>query len=244
MDYTELLPLSVVESQKDREVLALKLNGVVSKLFESMKVDTPQENWWSINGVVVAGVTFVACSAFAYYWHYTREKRKQEELMIENNRLKMLLNKMTQEFKFLQGKSEDFTSKNTDLKNENDELMKRTQNLEYRVLDLLESFSKKEGDKLPLVTKIYREHIDKLTSEIANLMHKNQQLHSKMECSICFSQESNCMLRPCGHTLCSDCYRAIEHNWANSSSYLQNRGPRCPFCRANIDEVCPKYNSL
>lgn len=51
--------------------------------------------------------------------------------------------------------------------------------------------------KLNLLTP--QEQIIELAEENARLKKKNEILREELYCSVCMSQETNCVLRPCGY---------------------------------------------
>jgi sacsin len=52
-------------------------------------------------------------------------------------------------------------------------------------------------------------------------------LKSRFECSICFKNEKDTALIPCGHTLCNEC----------TTIYNYNTGSYCPICNREIENI-------
>eukprot|EP01126_Amoeba_proteus_P059802 TRINITY_DN7850_c0_g1_i13.p1 TRINITY_DN7850_c0_g1~~TRINITY_DN7850_c0_g1_i13.p1 ORF type:complete len:140 (-),score=13.70 TRINITY_DN7850_c0_g1_i13:133-552(-) len=137
----------------------------------------------------------------------------------------------------------DLQKKNSRLNNEHSMIAESMQRLQSRMADLVEAFTKQDENNLTkLLHQIYREQITTLTEENFNLRKKNKSLREELECSICMSQEANCLLRPCGHSLCTECYYQIQRNWAQLNRGSTG-GPPCPFCRQTISDLMPKFNS-
>eukprot|EP01126_Amoeba_proteus_P046979 TRINITY_DN5337_c0_g1_i1.p1 TRINITY_DN5337_c0_g1~~TRINITY_DN5337_c0_g1_i1.p1 ORF type:complete len:263 (-),score=65.19 TRINITY_DN5337_c0_g1_i1:141-929(-) len=77
--------------------------------------------------------------------------------------------------------------------------------------------------------------------ENLRLKEKNHLLVELVACSICYTSNANCVLSPCGHSLCCFCFIQISKNWAKQIRFSHfsstvGQGP-CPFCRAIIMEV-------
>jgi len=189
--------------------------------------------------VIGLSVVVVTSAAVLFFWRQKplNELQKQiEALRIENAQLKTRAGTLVRE-------TRDLRRTNATCVEDNKAMNDRIHTLEHRTLDLLEAITEKESSiQIQLIKQIYKEQIITLRNENAALSKKNESLCDTLNCSICFSQEANCLIRPCGHTLCSDCYKQIEKQWSQSSKYHQNIGPQCPFCRHEVEEVLPKYH--
>eukprot|EP01126_Amoeba_proteus_P046980 TRINITY_DN5337_c0_g1_i2.p1 TRINITY_DN5337_c0_g1~~TRINITY_DN5337_c0_g1_i2.p1 ORF type:complete len:206 (-),score=59.83 TRINITY_DN5337_c0_g1_i2:141-758(-) len=86
-----------------------------------------------------------------------------------------------------------------------------------------------------------QEEFKESREENLRLKEKNHLLVELVACSICYTSNANCVLSPCGHSLCCFCFIQISKNWAKQIRFSHfsstvGQGP-CPFCRAIIMEV-------
>jgi hypothetical protein len=138
--------------------------------------------------------------------------------------------------------SSNLKKKSDRLQEENDRVLVRVQSLENKLLELVSSvINQNPSGQLNLVKSIYKEQIIELAEENARLKKKNEVLREELYCSVCMSQETNCVLRPCGHSICTECFYEIRRR-ADSLSNSKNKLPLCPFCRNEVVEVMPKFH--
>jgi len=191
-----------------------------------------QQKWW-VKGIGIA----LAVGGIAVYF-YGSNSQRLANLRNENSQLQSDFMSAKKELKDGERKSDMFFEKNNELASSNSELVDRINQLENRLMDLLEAIAaNNNAAQQRLITQIYREQIQQLHSKIVTLQTKNKKLHNKMACLTCSSQEANYLLRPCGHTTCSKCYTQLK----NLPSSIHGGQPNCPFCKQQIVEACQKY---
>jgi len=199
-------------------------------------------DWNELKGPLIGvGIVLAAGALFYYLWnHKTTSSQLQEEyetLREENVRLRI-------QSRHLLAYTKDLKKKNGQLADENTKVSERIQRLENRMMDLVEAMTKKDDNlQVKLLQQIYREQITALVEENASLKQKNDSLRDELDCSVCMVQEANCILRPCGHSLCTECYYEIQRNWTQHNRDPKLIGPPCPFCRQTIIDLMPKFNS-
>jgi len=212
----------------------LRFSDFEKKFQDCLQLLLRRKSWKGPIGLSVAIVTVVY-----FFWRQKPISQLQKEievLRIENALLKSRARTLVRE-------TRDKRRTNATCVDENRALIDRIHSLEHRTLDLLESITEREGSiQAQLMKQIYKEQIVALRDENLALTKKNETLYETLNCSICYSQETNCIIRPCGHTLCTDCYKQIETQWFNSEKYHNTNGPTCPFCRQKVIEVLPNYH--
>jgi len=120
--------------------------------------------------------------------------------------------------------------------------------MENSILALIDTMTNQQAPpnaptKFTVLSEIYKEQIASLKEENDSLQKKLETLRNQVDCSICVAQEANCVLRPCGHTLCSECYFEIDRTWSAQRFRIEKEGPPCPFCRQTVVELIPKFRS-
>jgi len=219
----------------NNEILLKKLVDIASKLLAN-----PQF-LGSLTGPLVGfSVAVVGSGIIYFFWRHKSGRALQKELDLlqsDNVQLKTKCRSLLRE-------SRDLRKTNSALIDESKDMSTRIHNLETRTLDLLEAVTSKDNTlQIQLLKEIYKEQILALRAENVVLTKKNESLRDSLECAICFCHEANNLLRPCGHSVCSDCYTEIEKQWMDSSKYYQDFGPQCPFCRREVCEVLPKFHN-
>jgi len=221
-------------------------NGIISGILEKLLQDKSafklllllRRTSWK-GPLLGLSVALVTTAVVLFIWR----QKPIDELQKEIGTLRIENAQLITRSRILVRETRDLRRTNATYVDDNKALTERIHTLEHRTLDLLETITEKEGSiQIQLIKQIYKEQILTLRIENAALSKKNETLCDTLNCSICFSQEANCLIRPCGHTLCSDCYKQIEKQWSQSSKYHQNIGPSCPFCRHEVIEVLPKYH--
>eukprot|EP01124_Arcella_intermedia_P006810 TRINITY_DN14104_c0_g1_i1.p1 TRINITY_DN14104_c0_g1~~TRINITY_DN14104_c0_g1_i1.p1 ORF type:complete len:205 (+),score=15.92 TRINITY_DN14104_c0_g1_i1:199-813(+) len=127
---------------------------------------------------------------------------------------------------------------------ESKQTMARIENLDNRTLDLLEAVTSKDATRqIQLVKEIYKDQLNALRNENQSLVTKTEALKNHLICARCNENETNSLLRPCGHSVCGSCYAHLFNAWnQNEFKKYQDSGPLCPFCKREVVEVLPKYH--
>jgi len=219
-----------------------KFSRFWSGLWESPKPLPPPE----INWVLCVGVA-TAIAAISVFFLWTRKLVSQVEGQLQNITQDNLRTKAEQ-YEQLMLYAKDLKSKNNRLCEEIDNLSKRRAQTESSMHNLIAALSapqdagSKQSTSLLALDAIYREQMNSLKEENDALKQQNTQLRREQDCSICTSQEPNCVLRPCGHTMCTECFYEIQTRWfQNQGRYDDAPGMPCPFCRATVTEMIPKF---
>jgi len=195
---------------------------------------TIPRSWLMLGPVVVIVVGCIYCYSSTSL-QLKQAKSKAKRLSKENTHL-------STQSRQLYLHSSNLKKKADQLQEENDRALLRSQTLEAKLLELVSTIlTQNPSTQLQLIKSIYKEQVLELSSENSRLKNKIDCMRGELECSVCMSQEANCLLRPCGHSICTECYYEIRR----SMSILEphSKLPLCPFCRKEISELIPKFHS-
>eukprot|EP01124_Arcella_intermedia_P016639 TRINITY_DN23240_c0_g1_i1.p1 TRINITY_DN23240_c0_g1~~TRINITY_DN23240_c0_g1_i1.p1 ORF type:complete len:235 (-),score=36.40 TRINITY_DN23240_c0_g1_i1:36-740(-) len=184
----------------------------------------------------LVGVSITALLTISTYYMVRQNpidelENEIQSTQIENAQLKIRMRTLKKEIT-------EFRKANSNFLEDNKALIERAHGLEHRSLDLLESITLNEvlsNNQLQLIKQIYKEEIVALTKENETLTEKLRTLQDSLQCLICCDSESNCIIKPCGHSICSSCIKQILNQPGKAGS-----GTPCPFCRTEIVEVLSK----
>ncbi|CAM9304173.1 unnamed protein product [Heterosigma akashiwo] len=72
--------------------------------------------------------------------------------------------------------------------------------------------------------------LQRSANEMAKLQDELMKMKASFQCQICFTNDVDQILTPCGHLLCSTC-----------KGSLRSLRPSCPFCRKAFSASYPFY---
>lgn len=197
--------------------------------------------------LVVAGVCAL-CTGIVVYMYRKMEgavKSAEADVLALKQENSQLRNKL----KLLLSEIKDLRTKNERVGHEKHDLEQRLRIFETRMIETLEAVTKQRHDaQVELMKEIYRDQIRCLSSELDKMQERLSEMRDALDCSVCYAEQANCLLIPCGHSLCASCYRQIEAQWQKSANRYNEQdntilGPPCPFCRHEVRDVMAKYNS-
>jgi len=197
--------------------------------------------------LLVAGVCAL-CSGLIVYF-YRKLERSLSSVEADYSALKQENAQLRNKAKMLLSEIKDHRAKSERLTHEKSDTEQRLRIFESRMIEVLDSVTKQRHDiQVELLKEIYRDQIRALQVENEKLRERLTEVREAIECSVCYAEQANCLLVPCGHSLCSNCYRQIETQWQkNPNRYVEEAnvllGPPCPFCRNEVRDVMAKYNS-
>lgn len=176
----------------------------------------------------------------------------EDDLLVNTNlQTSLLFNRLNEEFKQKQIKLDEYNSQLEVVSETSHKMMIHIDNLKKAYmsnaveavdsLTVLHDQMKEYFNKTnPSVTDIIRKKIANLEGEIDNISNKLNGLRSliltgvnqiikeedkqKKMCAVCFDNEVNTALVPCGHTYCKGCSEADRSRFA-----------KCPQCRQQIN---------
>lgn len=224
-----------------------KVSRFWGAFWDSPKPLPPPPKPPEINWTLCLGVTAAALAAVSFFFIWSRKLMAQMEGQLQNIAQENQRTKAEQ-YEQLMLYAKDLKSKNNRLAEEIDNLSKRRAQTESSMHNLIAALSAppetgpSQTNSLLALDAIYREQITALREENDALKQQYQQLRREQDCSICTAQEPNCLLRPCGHTMCTECFYEIQTRWyQNQGRYDDAGGMPCPFCRAPVTEMIPKF---
>eukprot|EP00301_Raphidiophrys_heterophryoidea_P002418 c11125_g1_i2.p1 GENE.c11125_g1_i2~~c11125_g1_i2.p1 ORF type:complete len:1118 (+),score=253.69 c11125_g1_i2:603-3956(+) len=74
------------------------------------------------------------------------------------------------------------------------------------------------------------EELSQTKSQLEKMNATSEKLKSELTCKICFTNEVNIVIVPCGHLICAECSRGTTQRC-------------CPFCRTAVAQVCKFFKS-
>jgi len=203
-----------------------KLTSLFKSFFGSSKqpVNSSTLDSISLTKILVgAGILAVVGLGF---WFWKNKSTEVEKLVDEGQQLL--------------GENKRLWKENQMVNEENQHVRERVDSLEHNVWEMMELIlnmknPKNKDDKekverhLTILKQCFEDRLSELRRENKLLRERAKELHEERICSICLENKLDRSIVPCGHSICHCCERSVlERN-------------TCPFCRATIKSVIPRF---
>tara|TARA_B100001094_G_C18181052_1_gene800921 strand:+ start:436 stop:1191 length:756 start_codon:yes stop_codon:yes gene_type:complete len=159
-------------------------------------------------------------------------KKLQGELSEINDNFKVEVEKITKNMRIIEGQIDYLKKLPKEFKN--DDMIKE-------IIDKMNVYSKNilSNEKLSTVKKEYEEKIKEIQKYIY-LIRKINNFNTTNMCPVCFTNQVDHFIAPCGHTYCKSCLEALIRS-EDIYNINYEGDNNCAFCREPIKIVRPLY---
>jgi type I site-specific restriction endonuclease len=159
-------------------------------------------------------------------------KKLQGELSEINEKFKNEIEKITKNMRIIEGQIDYLKKLPKEFKNE--DMIKD-------IIDKMNVYSKSilSNEKLSNVKKEYEEKFKEIQKYIY-LIRKINNFNTTNMCPVCFSNQVDHFIAPCGHTYCKTCLETLIRS-EDIYNINYDNDDNCAFCREPIKIVRPLY---